>query len=168
MAIRHRRSVGRSSRKSVWLQFQNANVTNAGSTSTIVFSLNAAALALRPFTVVRTHFAFYLKFDQAAANEVQKCFWGAAVVSDQAVAVGVTAVPTPDTELGSSLWFALKIMYADGVSLTDVATAGKYFELDSKAMRKVEVGQDIVIVEENPAAVGYVVTMGGRILVKTN
>ena len=82
--------------------------------------------------------------------------------------MGITAVPTPDTELASSLWFALKIMYADGVALTDVTTPGKYFELDSKAMRKVEIGQDMVIVVENPVNTGWVLNMAGRILVKTN
>ncbi len=155
-------------RKSLWLQFALQSTTDAGNSASIIFSLNAAALALRPFTIIRTHMSFFLRSDQAAANETQQCTWGAAIVSDQAVAVGITAVPTPDTEMGSSLFFARKIMFADGVALTDVTTPGQYFELDSKAQRKVEIGQDIVIVEENPQTPGYVLKMGGVILVKTN
>ena len=89
-------------------------------------------------------------------------------MSDQAVAVGVTAVPTPNTEMGSSLWFAIQAMYADGTALTDVTTSGEKYSLDSKAMRKVEVGQDIVMVEENPLAAGYVLRSAGRVLIKTN
>ena len=167
MAIRHR-TVRGPRRKTLWLQFQDQATTNTGNTSSIVFSLNAAALALRPFTIVRTHFSFYLKSDQAAANETQRAFWGCAVVNEQAVAVGITAVPTPDTELGSSLWFALKLMYADGVALTDVTTSGQPYSLDSKAMRKVETGQDVVVVVENPSNTGWVLNQAGRILVKTN
>ena len=167
MAIRHRLPRG-PRRKTTWLQFQDQATTNTGNASSIVFSLNAAALALRPFTIVRSHFAFFLRSDQAAASETQRCLWGAAVVSDQAVAVGITAVPTPDTELGSSLWFAIMGMYADGQALTDVTTPGQPFSLDSKAMRKVEVGQDIIVVVENPSNQGWVLNQVGRMLIKTN
>ena len=155
-------------RKTLWLQFQAASTTNAGSSASVVFSLNAAALALRPFTIVRTHFSYFLGSDQAAAIEDQTCAWGAAVVSDQAVAIGVTGVPTPNTDLGSSLWFALKLMFAKETSITDRATKGEYFDLDSKAMRKVEIGQDMVIVVENAFSTGWVLKQAGRILVKTN
>ncbi len=162
------RVVTRSNRKSVWLQFAHVRTTNAGSSSTVAFSLNAAALALRPFTVVRSHFSFFLSSDQAAAEETQSCVWGAAVVSDQAVTVGITAVPLPNTDLGSSLWFAIKGMYSKASSLTDRATPGVAYSLDSKAMRKVDVGSDIVVVLQNPAAEGWEFSQVGRILVKTN
>ncbi len=158
----------RSSRKSLWLEFKHIGATLASATSTLVFSLNATALALRPFTVVRSHFSFYITSDQTAATEIQALMWGAAVVSDQAVAAGVGSVPTPNMELGSSLWFAHKTMYNDAVSAVDLTVPGKYFELDSKAMRKVELGSDIVIVVENPLATGVVIQQAGRILIKTN
>ena len=163
-----RRHVQRSQRKSLWLQFQQFAVTNAGNSSSIAFSLNTAALALRPFTLVRSHFSFYLTSDQAAAVETQAAFVGMAVVSEQAVTVGITAVPTPNTEMASSLWFALKLMYGNAVNLTDQTSAGKYFELDSKAMRKVELGQDIIVVIENPIAAGHTLQLAGRMLIKTN
>jgi len=162
------RPARRSGRKSVWLQFAFQSTTNVGNGSSIIFSLNAAALALRPFTIVRSHFDFYLHSDQAAAAENQVALWGAAVVSDQAAAVGITAVPTPNTELGSSLWFAIRGMFANATNLTDVTNGGQKYSLDSKAMRKVEVGQDVVLVEENPSSSGYILRMVGRILVKTN
>ena len=155
-------------RKSIWLDFTHTATTNAGSTQSIIASLNATALALRPFTVVRTHMTFLLQSDQAAANEVQACFWGAAVVSDQSVAVGITAVPTPNTDLSSSLWFALKVMYNNAVNLTDQTIGSRYFELDSKAMRKVEVGQDLILVVVNPIAAGWILQSAGRVLIKTN
>ena len=169
--VAHRRSFTQTrgaKRKSEWFQFQDVAVTNTGNSSTLVFSLNAAALAVRPFTVVRTHFAFYLESDQAAGHETQAASWGAVVVGDQAVLVGITALPLPDTDLGSSLWFAHKTMYADGVALTDVTTPGKYFEVDSKAMRKIEMGDDIVIVVENMMSSGWTMRMAGRMLVKTH
>ena len=87
-----------------WFQFQPIRVTGAAG-GTIMFSLNAAALALRPFTIVRSRFEVGIISDQTAATEDQLGAIGMAVVSDQAVAVGVTAVPTPITDMGSDLWF---------------------------------------------------------------
>ena len=92
-------------RLTTWFQFSPAETTVASGASAIVFTLNAAALALRPFTVVRSHFLIWLLSDQAASQERQMAAMGIAVVSDQAVAVGATAVPTPITEAGSHLWF---------------------------------------------------------------
>jgi len=47
------------------------------------------------------------------------------------------------------------------------ALRGRQFELESKAMRKVDVGQDIVLISEGSTiANGATVTWGGRMLVK--
>ena len=140
----------------------------AGNTALLVAQLNAAALALAPFTVVRSHFAFLLKSDQNAAEEIQSCAAGLAIVSAQAVDIGVTAIPTPFTDLGSSLWFAHKTMFANATNAANITVPAAYFELDSKAMRKVEVGQDLVFVMENGSSAGLIMQSAGRILIKTN
>ena len=155
-------------RKTLWLAFTQLATTLTGDNSALVSTLNAAALALRPFTVVRTHFAFYLLSDQAAAVETQACMFGTAVVSDQATDVGISAVPLPEQDIGSSLWFSHKIMWGNETSLTDRTVGGAYFDLDSKAMRKVEVGSDIAVVVENPLPTGLILQMAGRMLIKTN
>jgi len=88
------------------------------------------------------------------------------VVSDEAVAVGVSAVPTPVTQLGSDLWFAHKYMMCSGSAVND-GVVGCPFSLDSKAMRKVDVGQDLVVVlERGDVGDGWTVIIGGRMLVK--
>ena len=155
-------------RKMLWVPTMFTSSTIAGDASMLLASMNAAALALRPFTIVRIHYALFLRSDQAAAEEVQFCSFGMAVVSDEAVAVGVTAIPIPDTEAGSSLFFAHKNIMANAVDLTDTTKPGVYFEVDSKAKRKVSNGQDIVIVAENGTAAGLVLSLAGRILVMTN
>ena len=60
--------------------------------------LNAAALALRPFTVVRTRANLIIRSDQQAASELFEVAYGETVVSEQASAAGVVSVPTPVTE----------------------------------------------------------------------
>ena len=159
-AIAHRR-------ETTWFQFVPVTTNLAtGGADAIVFALNAAALALRPFTIVRTHFELALASDQAAAIEHQICGVGIAVVSDQAVAVGVTAVPNPVTHMGSNLWLMHQLLYGDESALTDRTRSETRVSVDSKAMRKVEVGQDIVVVVENGGSSGLNITVGGRLLIK--
>ncbi len=107
--------------------------------------------------------------DQAAAIEQQAVALGLAVVSDQAVAVGVTAVPTPVTDMASPLWFVHQLLFGEESALTDRTKPQTRISIDSKAMRKVEVGQDMVIVLENGGiGSGSITRIGGRILVKNN
>ncbi len=163
----------RGKRKSLWLPQETlaTNVSAAG--GTIVSSLNAAALALRPFTIVRVHGWFFVASDQAAASESYCAEYGMAVVSDQAVAIGVTAVPTPVTDAGSSLFFVhgrrsgRVVFTTSGNGFRD---HGSGHEWQSKAMRKVELGQDIVTVVELAATdfQGTITHLGFRMLIKTN
>jgi len=156
-------------RETSWFGFPPAETGLAGS-SVLVFTLTAAALALRPFTIVRTHVELSLRSDQAAAIERQFGGFGIAVVSDQAVAIGVTAVPTPITDSDSNLWLAHTMIFADESNLTDRTRSGTFKTIDSKAMRKVELGQDIIWVAEGSGAIGSGMTMGmgGRMLIKNH
>jgi len=143
-------------RATTWF-FVTATDTNlaTGSTAVLLGSLNAAGLALRPFTVVRTRGAFHVISDQISAGETYGASLGYSVVSDQAQAIGVTAVPTPATDQGSDMFFVYESVLGRFIFITGVGfeTAGpsdtRYY--DSKAMRKVEVGQDIVITTESEA-----------------
>ena len=170
MARRFARStrVHSTRRLSTWFQGGPAETT-VTTGAVIIGSLNAVALALRPFTIVRTHVELALRSDQSAAIERQQAAYGIAVVSDQAVAVGVTAVPTPVTESASSLWFMHQYIFADESNLTDRTRSQRNMTLDSKAMRKVEVGQDVVfVVEKGADGGGFILTDGVRMLLKTN
>ena len=170
--VRRRMHVSRGPRrKSIWLSFAPSEVTLGTGVEAIMFTLNAAALALRPFTIVRSHLEVMVRSDQSAAVETQICGVGLAVVSTEAVSVGITVVPSPITELGSSLWFVNKLLFGQENSLINLLLPQLIASIDSKAMRKVEVGSDIVVVAENQSlggSGGAIVTLGGRILIKTN
>ncbi len=154
-------------RQTTWFQFAPVEQT-VTSGAALVFSLNAAALAMRPFTIVRAHFEIMIRSDQAAAVEQQLAGIGMAVVSDEAVAVGVSAVPTPITEMASHLWFLHRLIFADASTLTDRTIPAKSLTIDSKAMRKVEVGSDIILAVEHTVGGGWIMDIGGRLLVKNN
>jgi len=155
-------------RETMWIELGTVASTLAGApTAVLASSLNAAGLALRPFTVVRVRGWLECHSDQAAASESYLGDFAMAVVSDQAVAVGVTAVPTPLTDKGSDLFFVYeqlgsRTFFGDATGVREVGVQ-KYF--DSKVMRKVNDDQDIIAVVENEIA-GCVVTFSGRILIK--
>jgi len=159
----------RAKRETLWAADTTFEVTLAGApTAVLALSLSAATLALRPFTVVRTRGFLHCQSDQAAAPETFGVGLGMAVVSDQAVAIGVTAVPTPVTDKQSDLWYVYESLFGATIGnafVGNMANRGVQKEIDSKAMRRVEEGQDLIVVVENEIA-GCVVTYTGRFLIK--
>ncbi len=146
---------GARKRETLWLGGTAFTQTLATTTSVaLVLSLNASALALRPFTIVRTRGILRCFSDQLGGTEVYGASFGNAVVSDQASAIGVTAVPTPTTDNASDLWMVYEFL----IGRIGFGSAASFIEtgvervLDSKAMRKVEDGQDLVSVVEGPGA----------------
>ncbi len=142
-------------RETLWIggaPFQQALV--ATTTVALVTSLNAAALAMRPFTIVRTRGQIFVRSDQNTSSEDYGASYGQAVVSEQASAIGVTAVPTPTTDNASDLWFVFEFVIGSIRAATSVGIeeGGWSRIIDSKAMRKVEDGQDVVEVVEGPGA----------------
>jgi len=157
-------------RQTLWL-FSSVVQQSLDGNAALVGVLNAAALALRPFTVVRTHLEVYQTTDQIAASEDQIGGVGMCVVNDSATATGVGAVPTPLSELGSDLWFLHSLMISEFVFLSAIGVLGSdtgvHKSIDSKAMRKVNNDQDVaLVVEGSTTGAGMVITTIGRILVK--
>jgi len=150
-----------------WLQF---SPVESSSSPVLLFVLNAGALALRPFTIVRSRFVIWQRSDQAAGIEHQTGAVGMAIVSDQASTIGVTAVPNPIADMGSDLWFFYQLIRGDESEVTDRTRPQAVMHVDSKAMRKVDIGQDLVIVYERAATVsqGSEFGIGGRMLIKVN
>ncbi len=159
-------------RMSDWFFIAPGHNTLAGAASAVVVaSLNAAGLAARPFTIVRTHMELTIESDQTAASERQIAAIGMAIVSDQASAIGVTAVPTPSTDAGSDLWFAHQWMFNEFLFVSGVGVhpnAGAKYSIDSKAMRKVNADEDVLVIAENSLAGGSVIGAAGRFLIKVH
>ncbi len=156
-------------RDSLWVIVDSAATTMTASGGTLIYTSNAALAAYRPYTIVRSRVFAHLKSDQAAVTENQWAAFGLCVVSQQASDIGVTAVPTPLTDLSSDLWFLHQIMGRAFVFNTSGATEqGSRYEIDSRVMRKVEEGQDLIGVGEVSTVLGdgVVLRTAGRILIK--
>ncbi len=161
-----------SRRETLWSRIVPSVTTLAsGADAALINSLSSGLLAIRPFTIIRTHVELLIISDQQAAAEFCGAAFGTAVVSDQASAIGVTAVPTPDTDGGSDLWMSHQYMWNSLIfaSAVGLDTVGRQYTVDSKAMRKVDDGQDFVVVLERMSiGSGATIFVAGRILIKTN
>jgi len=163
---------GRQRRETIWggtAAFRG--VIGGAQTAILAASLNAAALALRPFTIVRVRGFWHVRSDQVIATEQYGCSQGWAIVSDQASAIGVTAVPTPDTDIASDLWFLFESLYGTFMLLDSTGTQqqGMGATFDSKAMRKVQEGEDVVQMFESGTALtssSATITVVSRFLIK--
>jgi len=171
MARRFTRGRGRagSKRMSSWFDIA-PTITNVAATSVVLNVMVAAELAKRPFTVVRTHLALRILSDQSGASEEQLAAVGLCIVSDQAAAVGVAAVPTPVTDAESDLWFVHQWMHASflfGSGIGFSGDDGQAYTVDSRAMRKLEEDSQILVVAESQSpSDGTRIMCAGRILIK--
>ena len=129
-------------------------------------SLTAAGLAKRPFTITRTVGIMVIYSDQAGVVEHPFGAVGGMVVSAKAVATGATAVPDPVTEASSDEWFLYQSFA--GPQTTNIAGGGPVvYQFDSRAQRKVQDGEDFVMVVANASAVdGLRYNLQTRFLVK--
>ncbi len=157
-------------RQTRWVAIAPTNTNLAAISTAVLFGgFSSDILAQRPFTIVRNHVFFRVSSDQSATPELYLAAIGFAVVTSQALAIGVTAVPTPFTDQVSDAFF----VWGQLGGTIDVATAvgktelGKDMQIDSKAMRKVDDGFDVAIsVETAPIGEGADVVKSGRMLIK--
>ena len=159
----------------LWIDFaqvlQDPAAVAAATSVLLLPGLNAAVLALRPFTIVRTRGLVLVTSDQAGATEHQMGAFGFGLAQDQAVASGIGSLPTPVTEAGSSNWFLWQPLLStvSQASAAAFANIGNVYEFDSKAQRKVPVGEDVYVAVENESATdGFLVSFVARMLVKIN
>jgi len=161
---------GRMRRETLWTGITETETAMAAASTAVLFTgFGASTLALRPFTIVRVRGWWHLRSDQLAGTESYMAGIGMAVVSDQALAIGVTAVPTPFTDKASDLWFLHDIMSGQFAvsSAIGILEVGRGKELESRAMRKVEEGQDVALsIETASTSNGAVIAKAGRILIK--
>ena len=158
----------RSNRIPVWFTSRLDETAAGGGGSTLLSVLNAAALALRPFTIIRTRLWIHIHSDQAAAGEVAQGAYGKIVVQEEAVDAGVGSVPTPISEADASFFvyepFVNEFTFVSAVGFQE--RGGTNIVVDSKAMRKVGISEDLVSVIELATAPGVLISIEGRILVK--
>ncbi len=172
MARRTQRMIRPAPRTSVWISMSIAQAAvAAATTATVLASYNAAALALRPFTIIRSRLSFSIISDQAAATEFVAGNFGMITATDAAVSAGVNSLPSPQTDADSD-WFVYQLFFNalifGGAADTEyeLSGSGSVWHVDSKAMRKVGAAEDMVVMVDGLGANGYNIAVEGRQLVK--
>jgi len=160
----------RSDRQPVWFFIRVSTTAVAGgSTAVLLSTFNAAALLLRPFTIIRTHLLLQMSTDQSIASELFVGAYGMQVVTEQAAAAGIASVPTPISETDADFFVYQPVidsfLFADATGI--VEPSGIQYSIDSKAMRKVGINEDLsTTIESTSGSDGGLITVIGRMLVK--
>ncbi len=119
-------------------------------------------------TVLRTLGEIAIESDQTAANEFQIGAVGMCVVTDTAIATGITALPDPVTDVSDDIWFMYSsFAYRFGL-VTGAGFSAQFANVshfDSKAKRVFSSGQSIAVVVANAhASHGFNILLNTRLL----
>ena len=102
-------------------------------------------------TVLRTVGLISVQSDQSSSAEEQIGALGVCEITDRALAVGITAIPDPVTEVSDDFWLLYVPFSMSGAQGT-VPNNSKEFMFDSRAKRLVEEGTQLAVVVANAHA----------------
>ena len=103
-------------------------------------------------TVLRTVGSVSIASDQTGASEEQIGAFGMALVTDSAVAIGVTAMPDPVSDAEDDGWFVYQA-FAQQTALASTGIGSVMYPIDSKAKRILEgKGMNIAVMLTNSHA----------------
>jgi len=115
-------------------------------------------------TILRSVGTIAVESDQGAAVEDQIGAFGMVKVTDTAFAIGITAIPSPITDIADDGWFLYVPFAMSGVQ-GSVPIGALTKDFDSRAKRVLEDGTTIAIVAENASAShGFSIAMVMRVL----
>ncbi len=119
-------------------------------------------------TILRTVGMFQITSDQVAANELQLGAVGMCIVTDTAIATGITAIPDPVTDAGDDVWLLYKSFTQEFLQLDATGVYPQFatqYEFDQKAKRIVHSGMAGAIVVANAHAThGFQIALNLRVL----
>ena len=121
-------------------------------TSNNVFPIAAESL-LDKLTIMRTRGSLLVQYTTGdAVSEGHDWAFGMCIVSQNAAGIGVTAIPDPLIDIGWEGWFVYEMGTVKQTTTTlDLAEvgAGVRIEIDSKAMRKLRITDNVVAMFSN-------------------
>ena len=117
-------------------------------------------------TVLRTVGQIYVITDQTAASEQQTGAFGLCMATDQALAVGITALPDPISQVADDVWFVyVPITQTNRMASIAGQIVGMKYDFDSKAKRVIHTGVGIAVVVANAHATeAFNILVGFRML----
>ncbi len=173
MAIRRSfRGSGRGPRRLTEWGFlaSTSSQTLAASTNVHLGGFSQALLGeSTPLTLVRVRGEIVVASDQESASEMAIGAFGICIVKEAARVAGVASLPAPATDADDSIWqtwspWSVRMSFGTAVGFQ--MPAGQHYEIDSKAMRKLDTGDAIAVLAENTSSVGAQIVVNLRLLFK--
>ena len=116
-------------------------------------------------TVLRTVGVLTIRSDQGGSIESQIGSFGMIIVTDAAIAIGVSAMPDPSNDGGDAGWFVHQYFSQASTLLVGTGVNSVSYMIDSKAKRIIQSGQQIaILVKNNDAATGLSYSLQIRLL----
>ena len=142
-------------RKSQWIGSADQGDVAVGANASVIVQSNAG---LANVTIVRTRGLFSWKPSTFSASSIQLGAVGMGIVSDQAFAAGAASIPGPWTDPEWSGWFWWQAFSYRNQFDTAIGQqmVGQDIVVDSKAMRKVEINEVVVMMAETFAVAGVI------------
>jgi len=136
-------------------------VASAGATLVATFPFG------EPATIIRTRGAVAIQLNSYTTDTAITGAFGIAVVSTDAVGIGITAIPKPFRDADWGGWFVWRTFghRFETITQAGVLLASWLLEIDSKAMRKVTPNETMVIVAESQTGI-FSIFDGTRHLIK--
>ena len=165
MARTHRNfGARRSARLTSWIgPADQGYISVADDTKVLI----ASASFTEPATIMRTRGAISVSANSFGVDVEFKGALGVGIVQTDALAAGVASIPGPWSDPAWGGWyvwrsFAYVLEFGDA---TGVRVISEGFEVDSKAMRKVQANEAIVVIAESQGG-AFQIWDGMRTLVK--
>jgi len=146
-------------------------VALAGQTAVILSSFDTrinGQAPLAPFTIVRTRGLLTVMPTVTSSSVQVMGAYGICVVNGEAFDAGIASIISPWTESFDDRWLYHTYFNVSWVFTTDQGSADGHYNsvIDSKAMRKMELGDVLVAIAENASANGCSIQNNFRTLVK--
>jgi len=151
-----------------WSDFSDVEIVVVGPSTKTLLAGHTASVAL-DLTILRIRLQLAVKTDQVAAGEIQAGAFGCIVVTDDAFAAGVSAIPGPISDAAADwmLYHPFWQFFAFSDATGFQHNAGNSMTVDSKAKRVIEPNETLaIVVESNSDSEGFSIGFQGRILTR--
>ena len=155
-------------RQTVWIgPADQPQAAVASNTSVVVASFDASAAGFDKATLVRTRGVFLHRPSAYSVDLAYQGAFGIGIVSDDAFAIGTTAIPGPFTDSDWGGWFVWRSFgyFLENGSNIGLLRGHESLEIDSKAMRKIGPNETMVVMCESQAG-AFSIWDGTRHLLK--
>ncbi len=154
-------------RKSNWVGPADQDIVAVASgASVIIASFEPDANAMQHPTLVRTRGDVQVRPQSFTADLAIGGAFGVCLVSDEAFAAGTASIPRPfdDADWGGWLvWQSFSYQLDFATEAAKLIPAGRFWQVDSKAMRKVPSGNTVVLMAESQTG-AFAIAMHLRLL----